>query len=234
MKFILQCESDALRITNEVQRGIHFPAISKRGPQTQPSPRFLKEVKQKRRFLQSLYARLFQFTSRVQPARRSRQSRVSVTRKEDARARGTCLRASSRGQLRSPEMDSLLAGYANSFSLYTGYLCIARPRIACLLALSSHLENIISDSIFEILYSSSSQGGGGKAPPRLASQASLASFWGFFLLTLFNILSWKIDFFSHGDNSLRFLLQNFPSQALQLAPLVNDYLLQATATTFGD
>ena len=131
--------------------------------------------------------------------------------------------ASSRGQLRSPEMESLLVGYANSFSLCTGYLCTARRCIACLLALSSYLENIISDLLFEIFFIK--LGRGGKAPPGLASQASLASFWGFFLLTLFNILSWKIDFFSHGDNSLRFLLQNFPSQALQLAPLVNDYLL---------
>ena len=50
------------------------------------------------------------------------------------RARGTPLRESSRGQLRSPEMESLLAGYANSFSLCTGYLCTARRCIACLLA----------------------------------------------------------------------------------------------------
>ena len=95
--------------------------------------------------------------------------------------------------------------------------------LACLLALSSYLENIISDLLLEIFFIK--LGRGGKAPTRLASQASLASFWGFFLLTIFNIFSWKIDFFSHGDNSLRFLLQNFPSQALQLAPLVNDYLL---------
>ena len=124
-------------------------------------------------------------------------------------------------------MESLLAGYANSFSLCTGYLCTARRCIACLLAcllaLSSYLENIISDLLLEIFFIK--LGRGGKAPTRLASQASLASFWGFFLLTIFNIFSWKIDFFSHGDNSLRFLLQNFPSQALQLAPLVNDYLL---------
>lgn len=95
--------------------------------------------------------------------------------------------------------------------------------LACLLALSSYLENIISDLLLEIFFIK--LGRGGKAPTRLASQASLASFWGFFLLTIFNIFSWKIDFFSHGDKSLRFLLQNFPSQALQLAPLVNDYLL---------
>ena len=141
------------------------------------------------------------------------------------RARGTPLRESSRGQLRSPEMESLLAGYANSFSLCTGYLSAPQDDalLACLLALSSYLGNIISDLLLEIFFIK--LGRGGKAPPRLASQASLASFWGFFLLTIFNILSWKIDFFSHGYNSLRFLLQNFPSQALQLAPLVNDYLL---------
>ena len=131
---------------------------------------------------------------------------MNVTRKEDARARGTCLRVSSRGQLRSPEMETLLVGYVNSFSLCTGYLCTARRCIACLHALSSYLENIISDSLFEIFFIK--LGRGGKAPPRLASQASLASFWGFFLLTLFNILSWKIDFFSHRDNSLQFLLQS--------------------------
>ena len=111
--------------------------------------------------------------------------------------------ASSRGQLRSPEMESLLAGYTNSFSLCPGYLCTARPRIACLLALSSYLENIISDSLFEIFFIK--LGGGGKPPPRLASQASLASFWDF-LIPL-------AGSFSHGDNSLRFLLQNFTSQS---------------------
>ena len=83
--------------------------------------------------------------------------------------------------------------------------------LACLLALSSYLENIISDSLFEIFFIK--LGGGGKPPPRLASQASLASFWGFFILTLFNTLSWKISSFSHGDNSLRFFLQNFPSRS---------------------
>ena len=150
---------------------------------------------------------------------------MSVTRKEDARARSTphFVRPLAASFARQKWRSSLLVGYANSFSLCTGYLCTARRCIACLLALSSYLENIISDLLFEIFFIK--LGRGGKAPPRLASQASLASFWGFFLLTLFNILSWKIDFFSHGDNSLRFLLQNFPSQALQLAPLVNDYLL---------
>ena len=98
-----------------------------------------------------------------------------------------------------------LAGYANSFSLCTGYLCTARRCIACLLALSSYLENIISDLLFEIFFIK--LGRGGKAPPRLASQASLD------LLGLFNTLSWKIGSFSHGDNSLRFLLQNFTSQS---------------------
>ena len=104
---------------------------------------------------------------------------MSVTRKEDARARGTCLRASSRGQLRSPEMESLLAGYANSFSLCTGYLCTAKPRIVCLLALSSYLENIIP--IRYSKYSSSSYGEEENLPHRLASQPSLASFWGFLI-----------------------------------------------------
>ena len=149
-------------------------------------------------------------------ASRAWASRERKTREREVHAFVRPLAASfARQKWRACSRLSLLAGYANSFSLCTGYLCTARRRIACLLALSSYLENIISDLLFEIFFIK--LGRGGKAPPRLASQASLASFWGFFLLTLFNILSWKIDFFSHGDNSLRFLLQNFPSQALQLA-----------------
>ena len=132
---------------------------------------------------------------------------MSVTRKEDARARGTCLRASSRGQLRSPEMESL---HSQATPIAFRYVRdTSAPQddalLACLLALSSYLENIISDLLFEIFFIK--LGRGGKAPPRLASQASLD------LLGLFNTLSWKIGSFSHGDNSLRFLLQNFTSQS---------------------
>ena len=161
------------KITNEVQRGIHFPAISKRGSQAQPSLRSLKDVKKRGDFCSLCtpgYSSL-----RLEYSLRASEYSLLVARERHAKGRRESekhapLRSFSSGQLRSPEMESLPAGYAYSFSLCTGYLCTARPRIACLLALSSHLENIISDSLFEIFFIK--LGGEGKPPPWLASQAS--------------------------------------------------------------
>ena len=86
-------------------------------------------------------------------ASRAWASRERKTREREVHAFVRPLAASfARQKWRACSRLSLLAGYANSFSLCTGYLCTARRCIACLFALSSFLENIISDSLFEIFF----------------------------------------------------------------------------------
>ena len=107
------------------------------------------------------------------------KSRVSVTRKEDARARST-----------PPFVRPLAASFARqkwracSQATPIAFLYVrdtSAPQDHALLAcLHSHrILKTISDSLFEIFFIK--LGGGGKPPPRLASQASLASFWGFLI-----------------------------------------------------